>query len=151
MRSVRPDPSFREGCRRHHRMIGHYLALQAWTRKLDCIVLDRSDLKSFLGLERFKTSRIKWLMEDLKPWFPYQKSYTKSGTESSIHSLYLSRVPIDNHLPAGTMTTTERINRMSEDAPPTRRYKRQGASAPSLQRILAYVCVLAAGLTAPKR
>ena len=119
MRSTRPDPSFREGCRRHHRMIGHYLALQAWTRKLDCIVLSRLDLEAFLGLERFKSTRINWLREDLKPWFPFQEDYKKSGAPSSIHSLYLARVPISKHLPSGTMTTAARINGMGKNSPPT--------------------------------
>src|SRR2546425_367851 len=60
----------REFCRRQHRVIGHFLALQAWRRAVDCIVLERQHLESFLGLERFKRARQEWLMTDLLPWFP---------------------------------------------------------------------------------
>jgi hypothetical protein len=131
-------------------MVAHYLAIQAWTRKLDCIVLSRADLEAFLGLERFKSTRIRWLKEDLKPWFPFQMHYNTKGTESSIHSLYLSRVPIQRHLPHGTMMTEERINQMGSDGPSTAVFKHRGKKAPSLPKILSYVSVLAAGLTVPK-
>ena len=33
------DPH-RYACQRQHRIVAHYLAVQAWLRKLDCIVLD---------------------------------------------------------------------------------------------------------------
>ena len=58
------DPH-REFCRNQHRIIGHYLAVQAWLRGLDCIVLVRGDLQTFLALERFKGTRVDWLQEDL--------------------------------------------------------------------------------------
>ncbi len=43
-------------------------------RGLDCIVLVRGDLEAFLGLKRFKSTRVKWLKEDLKPWFSRHRS-----------------------------------------------------------------------------
>src|SRR6266446_9281834 len=102
------DPH-REFCRRQHRIIGHYLAVEAWRRGLDCIVLVRDDLEAFLGLERFKSKRNRWIMEDLKPWFRYQQPYYLTKVQNSIHSLFLSRVPIMKHLPSGPMTTEARI------------------------------------------
>src|SRR4051794_34042803 len=102
----------RESCRRHHRVIGNYLAMTAWQRGLDCIVLDRPALERFLGLRRFKSPRVEWLMSDLKPWFPHQEAYYHTGAPSSIHSLFLARVPISAHLPEGSMTTAQRIKRM---------------------------------------
>ena len=71
---------------------------------LECIVLQRRDLEHFLALERFKSTRVQWLREDLRPWFPHQEAHHKSGAPSSIHSLYLSRVPMTLHLPRGSMT-----------------------------------------------
>jgi hypothetical protein len=61
----------RESCRRQHRILGHYLAVQAWIKGLDCGVLLRKDLEKFLDLERFKKTRIEWLCEDLMPWFKH--------------------------------------------------------------------------------
>src|SRR6266513_5147329 len=97
----------RESCRRQHRVLGHYLAVQSWVRRLDCIVLERQDLKSFLELKRFKSRRVQWLQEDLTPWFPHQTPYYSARSKSSIHSLFLSRVPMEKHLPGGTMTTEQ--------------------------------------------
>src|SRR5260221_14598706 len=105
------DP-YRELCRHHHRIIGHFLAVQAWMRGLDCIVLIRDDLEAFLGLKRFKSARVKWLREDLKPWFPSQTHYFKSSAPSSIHSLFLARVPMVRYLPSGSMTTEDRMREM---------------------------------------
>ncbi len=108
------DPH-REFCRRQHRVIGHFLALQAWTRGVDCIVLQREHLESFLGLERFKRARQEWLMEDLRPWFPHQQKIRRFGTKSSLASLFLSRVSLDEHFPRGPpMTTAQRIAKFHE-------------------------------------
>jgi hypothetical protein len=143
----------REFCRNQHRIIGHYLAVQAWLRGLDCIVLVRNDLESFLALERFKGTRVDWLREDLKPWFPHQESYYKTGAASSIHSLFLSRVPIKEHLPTGSMTTEERIRRMAEGTPRPERFtsKSDGSQVPSHAKMVSELSVLAAGLDTPRR
>jgi len=115
--------------------------------------LVRDDLKAFLGLERFKSARVGWLKEDLKPWFPHQRAYIKTGAPSSIHSLFLARVPIDKHLPSGSMTNDDRIRRMAADAPRTERFttKYDGSEVPSHKKIVSSLSVLAAGLDAPKR
>jgi hypothetical protein len=146
------DPH-REFCRNRHRIVGHYLAVQAWLRGLDCIVLVREDLESFLALERFKGTRVDWLQEDLKPWFPHQEAYYKTGVPSSIHSLFLSRVSIKKHLPTGSMTTGARIRGMAEDAPRTERFttKPGGSQVPSHAKMVSKLSVLAAGLDAPRR
>ena len=112
----------RESCRRQHRVLGHYLAVHAWVRGLDCVVLVRSDLERFLGLKRFKSIRVGWLQEDLRPWFPHQTPYYRSGSPSSIHSLFLARIPMDAHLAPGTMTTDWRIARLAPAAPKTAKF-----------------------------
>ena len=148
-----PVDPHREFCRRHHRIIGHFLAVQAWIRGLDCIVLVRGDLEAFLGLKRFKNTRVKWLKEDLKPWFPSQTPYYKSKAPSSIHSLFLARVPMGKHLPTGSMTMGQRLNEMAANAPLTERLttKEDGSEVPSLAKIVSSLSVFAAGLDAPKR
>lgn len=144
------DP-YRDFCRRHHRMIGAFLAIEAWTRGLDCIVLERGTLETLLGLERFKSTRIEWLVADLKPWFAYQKAFYKTRAPSSIGSLFLSRVKIANHLSTGSMTTKERIAKMADDAPRTALYstKSNAGKVPSLDTMVSTLAIFAAGLAAP--
>lgn len=76
----------------------------------------RAELKSVLDLKRVKATRIKWLREDLAPWFTYQKTYYDSRAPSSINSLFLSRVPLAPHLPDGRMTPSERVRGIPADA-----------------------------------
>ncbi|MFY0568112.1 hypothetical protein ACN28E_30360 [Archangium lansingense] len=89
------DPH-REYCRRQHRLLAHHLSIEAWCAGDDCILLERNHLEEFLKLERFKTTRVQWLLEDIKPWFKHTEP-VYSGPEgelSSLEALYLSRVPI---------------------------------------------------------
>ncbi len=147
-----PTDPHRESSKRQHRTLGHYLAIQAWIRRLDCIVLTRGDLESFLGLERFKSSRVAWLQEDLKPWFPHQVPYYKTGATSSIHSLFLSRVDIQPYLPKGSMTTDKRITRIDPTAPKTEKFIREGSpwKPPLEQDIVAQLAVISTGLAVPQ-
>jgi len=146
------DP-YREACRKEHRLIGHYLAVQAWIRGLDCIVLERHDLQALFELERFKSSRVTWLMEDLKPWFPEQEAYYRSGSECSIGSLFLSRVPIEPFLSSETMTTEARIKGMPPNSPKTERFTSSMAKkdVPTKEKILSFLAFLDAGLIDPGR
>ena len=140
----------REFCRRQHRVLGNFLSIEAWRRGLECIVLVREDLESFLGLERFKGTRIKWLKEDLKPWFPHQVHHTFTKQPDSIHSLYLSRVPIEEHLPKGSMTAAKRVSLMAPTAPKTGLFFVEGMThRPSEGEIVSRLARLASGLEAP--
>jgi len=141
---------YREACRRRHRVLGHFLAIQAWLRKLDCIVLRRRDLEHFLGLKRFKATRVSWLQEDLKPWFPFQTPYFKSQSPSSIHSLFIARVEMESHLPKGSMTTDLRIARMAKVAPKTETFILETATKLPLEDfIIAELALVSAGIKAP--
>jgi hypothetical protein len=133
-------------------MLGQYLAMQAWVRGLECIVLQRRDLEYFLGLKRFKSTRVQWLREDLKPWFPHQEAHQKAGAPSSIHSLYLSRVPMGSHLPPGSMTVDVRLQRMSPTAPKTEMFLVQGYPwrPPTEQDVVSQLAVISAGLAVPQ-
>jgi hypothetical protein len=114
---------YRETCRRQHRIVGNYLAMQAWLSKLDCFVLMRTDLENFIKLKKFKSTRIKWLQTDLTPWFPYQKVFRKNSALSSIQFLFLSRVPMDKFIPLGKMSVDERIKGMIHNSLPTNFFK----------------------------
>jgi hypothetical protein len=145
------DPH-RETCRRQHQIVGNYLAIQAWLAKLDCIVLNRNDLESFMKLKRFKSIRVEWLKSDLAPWFPYKEAYYKTGALASIHSLFLSRVPIKQFLPTGSMTTSDRIKGMEKDSPPTKLLEK-AVKEPLYDEgaIIAKLSLFASGVDAPPR
>lgn len=95
--------------RRQHRIVGYYLALQAWLRNLDCIVLNRSDLQTFLNITNTGEDRIKQFTADNKPWFKFHKAYYRRGSKTYIRSLFLSRVDISPYLPSGLMGVEQRI------------------------------------------
>ncbi len=147
---MKNEDFYREACRRKHRVLGHYLAIQAWLRKLDCIVLLRGDLKYFLGLKKLNGIRIGWLKDDLKPWFPFQKAYYKSNATSSINSLYLSRIDIATHLHKESMTTDQRISRLATDAPKTEKFlAKTSFKPPSEDDIVSILTLVTAGLRDP--
>lgn len=138
----------RDECRRLHRIVGQYLATHAWVKKLDCIVVTKTGLRSLLGLEKFKRERVKWLREDLEPWFTHQVVFWAAGS-STIHSLYLSRVPIDDSVSKGTMTTDKRIRAMKAQGLRTGLLWKAGDRHPSPLALSTYNILLAAGLRRP--
>lgn len=102
------DEIYRESQARLHRVLGAYLAILTCKKRLDCIVLERNNLLSFLKLERMKNERIDWLKTDLKYLFNYSNTtkYSKSGTYAS---LYLFRGSAPEKSIWKTMRTEERI------------------------------------------
>lgn len=142
----------RESCRRQHRVLGHYLAVQAWLRGLDCIALEREDLEAYLGLERFKSERIKWLIDDLLPWFPYKSDFYKSNAESSLHSLFLARVPVVGWLPMESMSTEDRIRAIDKKAPKTAllHVGKKGKKRVRETDVVRYLAILDSGLLNPE-
>ena len=148
-----PEDFHRESCRRQHRVIGQYLAMQAWKRGLDCIVLERDNLEFFLGLEQFKSTRLRWLREDLKPWFPHQVAHYNTIAASLIGALYLSRVPIERHLPSGSMTVDERLKKMAPGTPKTQLFLKQTNirwRPPTEKDMVSQLAVITAGLAIPQ-
>lgn len=141
----------RAACQRQHRVLGHYLAVQAWLRGLDCIAIERADLEVYLGLERFKSERIKWLREDLKSWFPHNSAFFKSNAESSLHSIFLSRVEIGTWLSTKTMTTAQRIAKIPSEAPKTELLFQATSGKKRIKEtdVVRYLAVLDSGLEVP--
>ena len=141
----------RAACQRQHRVFGHYLAVQAWLRNLDCIAVEREDLEVYLGLERFKSERVKWLLEDLRPWFPYKFAFYKASAESSLHSLFLSRVKIGNWLSTASITTVQRIGEISLDSPKTALFFEAGPGNKRVTEVdvVRYLAILDSGLSSP--
>jgi hypothetical protein len=107
----------REGARRQHRAVSLFAVIQCWTHGLDGVAFERGVLERLLGLERFKATRVKWLEEDLKEFFPYQQTYYFTTVGRPFASMIVSRIPLKKHLPSGSMSTEERLKKMAADGP----------------------------------
>src|SRR4051812_19133205 len=95
----------REGARRQHRAISLFAVIQCWSRNLDGVGFERAHLQRLLGLSRFKRTRVEWLEEDLKEFFPFTSTYWVTGASDSFHSMLISRLSLTPFLPHGSMTT----------------------------------------------
>ncbi len=119
MRATRKtEDIYRDACRHSHRILGSYLALWAWKKGVDCVVLDRHRLLPFLGLKKaMRERRLHWLDEDVRDLFPYQESlgYSRSGVHMS---LYLSRKRFPDGTFARSMTDPKRVQMLSEGGLP---------------------------------
>lgn len=107
----------REGARRQHRAVSLFAVVQCWVNGLDGVAFERRSLERLLGLARFKRTRVEWLQEDLKEFFPYQSTYWLSSNSNSFSSLFVARVPLEGYLPVGSMTSGERIKRIKSGGP----------------------------------
>lgn len=101
--------TYREANRRSHRLLGHYLALTAWIRGVDCVAVVKDELFPFLGLKkRMEMERIKWLTEDAKPLFPYSW-WTQSKKTGGYSTLFLSRLRFPKDARLGFLVNEDRI------------------------------------------
>jgi len=107
----------REGARRKHRGLSLFAVIQCWIRQTDGVAFARKDLERLLGLVRFKSTRVRWLELDLKELFPHLETYWRVGKTRSLHSVFVSRVPLKPYLPKGEMTTQQRITGIRPKGP----------------------------------
>lgn len=107
----------REGARRQHRAVSLFAVIQCWIRGLDGVAFQRTALERLLGLERFKRTRVKWIEEDLKEFFPHQATFWLSSQLKSFSSLIVSRSPLDGVLPKGSMSAKARLKGIPADGP----------------------------------
>ena len=121
----------REFCRRQHRMLGNYLAIKAWIGGLDCLIVQRKQLGSFLGLERFKGVRIEWLNEDLRPWFRYFYDLYSVG---SFAGVFLSRKRFPRPLDTQNMTDEARIKGLEKHSIVAKKLKKMPTEADVISR-----------------
>lgn len=115
----------REGALRQHRVIALFALVQCWQRKIDGVVFMRRHMERLIGLKKFKSTRIEWMQEDIKDFFPYQEVYYDSDTES-FGSFYAARFPIAEYLPTGSMTDKERLRLLKKGSPKLERFKLWG-------------------------
>src|SRR5213593_3487116 len=80
-----------------HRVLATYLALYAWTRRLDGLCIERDDLLEYLGLRLMQDQRVEWLKDDINPLFPYVEAYRyKEGyseKKGTFDRLFIARRP----------------------------------------------------------
>jgi hypothetical protein len=88
----------REGAKRQHRTIALFCVIQCWIMNSDGLVLDRTILERLLGLERFKQTRVDWLVEDFEDFFPFNKTeedfYTNSDGYTNYNQTTFSRLTV---------------------------------------------------------
>ncbi len=102
------EDTYRDANKRSHKLLGMYLALWAWRKDIDCVVLPRSRLLPYLGLQQMRNTRIDWLTEDVKDLFRY--SWRTVTTPTEVYgTLYLSRKAIPSSAKEGSMTDDRRI------------------------------------------
>ncbi len=89
---------------RLHRAVGIYLALKAWTRGFDCIVLSREELLGFFDMKNTPQDRMEQIRKDIRPWFQgFVASRPKSNNPTFVKYLFLIRRKEDeSHFLRGT-------------------------------------------------
>ncbi|HEY0100080.1 MAG TPA: hypothetical protein VGB76_14115 [Pyrinomonadaceae bacterium] len=133
---------------KRHRVAGHYLALQAWMRRLDCIVLVREELEVFLDRERIRKEHVEHFATDVAPWFPHTKVFYLETKARPVNSLFLSRFPFPKSS-SGSLETKARIAMINrtDGAPKTGRFseRKDANELPSHEKMVAYLNALAGG------
>ena len=71
--AARSKDVYREACRRSHRILGNYLVLRAWSKRADCLYLDRGVLLRYLGVGAMRETACRdasgcLLTEDTPSW-----------------------------------------------------------------------------------
>lgn len=138
------DPH-REHCRRTHRILGQYLAIEAWLRGVDCLVIERYELLRYLGLEKLHGARHDWIQLDLKPWFPYPDF---SVDNTKLEAMFLSRVPIENHMDSFAASTEDRVETLGHSGIVVQIFS-FGPKLSTEAQIVGYLAQLSAGLVDP--
>ena len=150
----------REGARRQHRVVALYAAVQCWERGLEGVAIQRGDLERLLGLKRFKGTRVEWLEEDLRGFFPHVLVFRASKAPDSLRSIFASRRSLAT-LPMGTMTTDRRVAEANERGLQLAKlalWSADGSHGPALRGVanadegvlLAWLGLLAQGLVTPQ-
>ena len=130
---------YRDACRRSHRILASYLALWAWSKAVDCIVIDRQELFSYLGIKAMRGQRLQWLAKDIRDLFPYTKAlYKGTGAHAST---YLSRLEFPRDTFKGRMYDEERIKELERGG-----LRAADVKLPREGRIVVFLASAAAGV-----
>lgn len=106
------DDKYREELRRDHQLLANYLALWAWQKKVDCVVVPKAPLFNYLKISRMEKTRLNRLKADVNELFPHASAMYLTGL-GSYANVYLSRVEFPSEFPWGSMSTAKRIERLA--------------------------------------
>lgn len=141
---ARTKEIYRDACRRSHRVLGTYLALWAWKKRADCVVVDRYELFTYLGIKAMRGKRLQWLARDIRDLFPYtQALYRSAGGHGST---YLSRRKFPRGAFDSRMYDDERVRALERGG-----LRAADISLPSEGRMVVFLAAAAAGVKARKR
>src|SRR6266542_3615398 len=107
------NTTYRQACRRSHRLLGTYLAMTAWVRKVDCVILSRAELLPYLGVGRMKNRRVDWLKADVGKLVPNADNLVEQKT-GKYSTLYLSRLPFPEGCFQVPMSDQKRMKMLNE-------------------------------------
>lgn len=111
--AVRTGQVYRDACRRSHQILAVYLALWAWKKRVDCVVIHRNQLHPYLGIKARRQQRFRWLVADTRHLFPYRQELyqRRSGGRGT---LYLSRKKFPPDIFDKSMYDIDRIGLLGE-------------------------------------
>lgn len=140
----------RQLARRHHRILGLYLAVVAWSNNLDAIVFDRISFTRFLSLERVRKARILQFESDIVDWFPYVRPFYSGD---SLHTLYLSRKEFIGSALNNKLRTCDRVGLLRKGGISISAFSdiKKNIVNLSEQDIVSFVALLSSGLETPIR
>ncbi len=147
---------------RLHRTVGVYLALKAWTRGFDCIVLSRKDLFGFFAMKSTPSERMEQIRKNVRPWFRgFVASCPRPNNPTFVNYLFLIRRKKDESYfssgtalsPSGVKLLIQIVN--SSDNPGTpktalfSKFVSDG-KVPTQEDILSELVLVVSGLEAPE-
>ena len=109
---------YREANRRSHKLLGLYLSIWAWTRHVECVVVERGPLLSYLDLGAMRGDRIRNFCSNVATLFPYSDAIFRSS-DGLYSYMYLSRSPFPTGFPWGSLTATQRIRKLRSTGLPS--------------------------------
>jgi hypothetical protein len=147
---------------RLHRTVGVYLALKAWTRGFDCIVLSRKDLFGFFAMKSTPRERLEQIRKDVRPWFRgFVASCPRPNNPTFVNYLFLIRRKKDeSYFSSGTALSRNGVKLLiqkvnSSDDPGTPKtalfseFVSEG-KVPTQEDILSELVLVVSGLEAPE-
>jgi hypothetical protein len=89
----------KESRERRTRILGAYIALKAWRKGFDCIVLSRTDQLNHFYMGNTPGNRTEQIAADIKLWFREHQIYHRAKSNTYVHYSFLLRKKDDkSHL-----------------------------------------------------
>ena len=114
-----------ESERRQHRAFALFTVIHCWMHDLDGVVFKKQHLLRILGLEKVikTTTRLEWLKEDLRDFFPYVQEVMRAGKTNekgrlnSFNGLWVSRRAFPQGFWSEGLDDEPRLAKLPSDGP----------------------------------